>query len=90
MQVCIIKNVMHKRLNITLPETTVELIENLAQKGERSSFIDNAVKFYAKQMKQKGLREKLKEGAIARSRQDLEIAEEWFNLEEELWASPNE
>ena len=81
---------MHKRLNITLPEATVELIENLAQKGERSNFIDNAVKFYAKQLKQVGLRERLKEGAIARSRQDLEIAEEWFGLEEELWTKPNE
>ncbi len=81
---------MHKRLNITLPEATVELIENLAQKGERSSFIDNAVKFYAKQIKQKGLRERLKEGAIARSPRDLEIAEEWFALEEELWTKPDE
>lgn len=81
---------MHKRLNITLPETTVELIEDLAQKGGRSSFIDNAVKFYVKQLKQEGLRERLKEGAIVRSQQDLEIAEEWFNLEEELWTKPNE
>jgi CopG family transcriptional regulator / antitoxin EndoAI len=81
---------MHKRLNITLPETTVELIEDLAQKGGRSNFIDNAVKFYVKQLKQEGLRERLKEGAIARSRQDLEIAEDWFNLEEELWTKPIE
>lgn len=81
---------MHKRLNITLPETTVELIEDLAQKGGRSNFIDNAVKFYVKQLKQEGLRERLKEGAIARSRQDVEIAEEWFDLEEELWTSPTE
>jgi CopG family transcriptional regulator / antitoxin EndoAI len=74
-----------KRLNITLPESTVTLLESVANKGERSTFIDNAIKAYIKQNKQKTLRESLKEGSIARSERDLSLADKWFEIEEELW-----
>lgn len=33
----------------------------------------------------KSLRELLKEGAIEMSERDLQIAQEWFPLEEEVW-----
>lgn len=75
----------HKRLNITLPESTVALLETVADKGARSTFIDVAIKSYIKQIQQKNLRENLKTGAIARSQRDLSVSEEWFNVEEELW-----
>ena len=78
------KNV-HKRLNITLPESTVALLETVADKGGRSVFIDTAIKSYIKQTKQENLRESLKTGAIARSQRDLSLAEEWFDVEEESW-----
>jgi CopG family transcriptional regulator/antitoxin EndoAI len=79
------KRIAHKRLNITLPESTVALLETVAEKGERSVFIDTAIKSYIKQTKQENLRESLKTGAIARSRRDLSLTEEWFDVEEELW-----
>lgn len=79
------KNAVHKRLNITLPESTITLLETVANKGERSNFIDLAIKTYAKHVKQKTLRERLKDGAIARSQNDLALVEEWFDVEEELW-----
>ena len=75
----------HKRLNITLPESTVALLEAVTNKGERSIFIDVAIKSYVKQIRQENLRESLKVGAIARSQRDLSISEEWFEVEEELW-----
>ena len=75
----------HKRLNITLPESTVALLETVADKGARSNFIDTAIKSYIKQTKQENLRESLKTGAIARSQRDLSLSEEWFDVEEELW-----
>jgi CopG family transcriptional regulator/antitoxin EndoAI len=81
----IMKKVTHKRLNITLPESTVTLLETVANKGERSNFINVAIKTYVKQVKQESLRERLKEGAVVRSKRDLELADEWFNIEEELW-----
>ncbi len=75
----------HKRLNITLPESTVALLETVADKGARSTFIDTAIKSYIKQTEQEALRENLKNGAIARSRRDVSLTEEWFDIEEELW-----
>jgi metal-responsive CopG/Arc/MetJ family transcriptional regulator len=33
----------HRRLNITLPEETVRLIDRVAKKGERSRFIAEAI-----------------------------------------------
>ena len=79
------KRNIHKRINITLPESTVALLETVADKGARSTFIDVAIKSYIKQIKQENLREKLKAGAIARSQRDLSLSEEWFDVEEELW-----
>lgn len=79
------KSNTHKRLNITLPESTVALLETIADKSARSTFIDVAIKSYIKQIKQKNLREGLKAGAIARSQRDLSVSEEWLDIEEELW-----
>lgn len=75
----------YKRINITLPESTVELLETIAGKGSRSTFIDVAIRERARKLKQKSLREQLKEGAIVNRERDLAIAQEWFHLEEELW-----
>jgi CopG family transcriptional regulator / antitoxin EndoAI len=77
--------IMHKRLNITLPENTVTLIDEIAPKGDRSLFIDIAVRAYIRQNRQDTLREKLKAGAIARSMRDSQLSSDWFDLEEELW-----
>ena len=79
------KKTTHKRINITLPESTVALLETVADEGERSVFIDVAVRNYIKQLKRENLREGLKAGAIARSERDLSLTEEWFAVEEELW-----
>lgn len=79
------KKTLRKRLNITLPAATVELLETIANKGERSVFIDTAIKSYIKQTKQETLRENLKKGALERSERDLNLSEEWFETEEELW-----
>lgn len=74
-----------KRLNITLPESTVALLETVANKGERSTFIDTAIKAYIKQARRESLHNSLKEGAIERSERDLNLADEWFEIDEELW-----
>ncbi len=79
------KRTAHKRINITLPESTVEMIESVADKGSRSSLIDNAVRLYVKSLKQTSLKEQLKEGAIARAERNLQMAQEWSHLEDEVW-----
>lgn len=76
---------MHQRVNITLPEDTLRLIDRVAVKGDRSRLIDSAVRHYVDSIGRANLRKQLKEGAIARAGRDLGLTEEWFTLEEELW-----
>jgi CopG family transcriptional regulator/antitoxin EndoAI len=76
---------MHRRLNITLPATTVRLLDRVAPKGDRSRYIDQAVRERAQRQGRKNLRRLLKEGAQARYDEDRQMAEEWFLLEEEAW-----
>ncbi len=76
---------MSKRINVILPDTTVAVLDRLAPKGNRSSFISDAVLHYVKTRGQQNLRERLKQGYLANAQRDLEIAQEWFPLEEEAW-----
>ena len=79
------KKVTHKRINITLPESTAAMLEAVAVKGERSAFIDDAIRMHIKSLKKKTLREQLEEGAIVRAERNLRMAEEWFHLEGDSW-----
>lgn len=79
------KRIAHKRINITLPESTVEMIESIADKGGRSSLIDSAIRVYVKNLKKMSLEQQLKEGAIARAERNLQMAQEWAHLEDEVW-----
>jgi CopG family transcriptional regulator/antitoxin EndoAI len=54
-------------------------------KGNRSRFIQEAVKHYVATRSRANLRKLLKEGALRNAKRDLEIAEEWFPLDEEAW-----
>ncbi len=76
---------MHRRINITLPEETVRLIERVAAKGDRSRFIAEAVAYYVDTTGRAQLRKRLREGAIRRAQRDLRLAQEWFVLAEEAW-----
>lgn len=76
---------MAKRINITLPDSTLAVLDRMAPKGKRSKFISNAVLSYASGHTRKSLRERLKDEALANRERDLAIAEEWFPLEEEAW-----
>ena len=81
----VMKKAAHKRINITLPESTVEMIESVADKGGRSSLIDSAVRLYVKNLKKTSLEQQLKEGSIARAERNLKMAQEWAHLEDEVW-----
>ena len=64
---------------------TVNLLEKAAKQGQRSSFIARAIKFYIESQSKTKLRQELKQGYLANSKQSLEIAQEWFNIDEEAW-----
>ena len=76
---------MSKRINIMLPDQTVKILDKVAVKGDRSRFISQAILHYVQTQSQANLRERLKQGALANSKLDLEIAEEWFPVEQEAW-----
>lgn len=80
---------MNKRLNITLPEQTIRLMDQTSPKGQRSNLIARAIKYYVQNQKRTELRKLLAEGARVRAKRDLKIAEEWFPLEEEAWGLEN-
>jgi CopG family transcriptional regulator/antitoxin EndoAI len=74
---------MSKRINVVLPDKTVSLLNRLAPRGARSRFVDRAVLHYAEAQGKKTLRQRLKAESIANAERDLEMAAEWFPLEEE-------
>ncbi|MBF0119159.1 MAG: hypothetical protein HQK79_10025 [Desulfobacterales bacterium] len=76
---------MYQKINITLPEQTVHLIEQMTNKSNRSSFIDEAVKYYMEHVGKIKLREQLKQGAIKRTERDLKLSKELNELEDNGW-----
>lgn len=74
---------MSKRLNITLPDKTIAVLDRVTTKGGRSRFIDRAVRQLVETESKANLRARLKEEAIANAERDLAMAAEWFPLEEE-------
>src|SRR5205809_1706070 len=76
---------MSKRVNIILPDATLKILDRVAAKGDRSRFISQAVMHYVQTHGAANLRERLKQGALANAKLDLEIAEEWFPVEQEAW-----
>ncbi len=76
---------MSKRLNIMLPEKTIAVLDRVAPKGRRSSFISKAVLHFVESEGKRSLRQSLKAGYQANADESLEIAAEGFTLEEEAW-----
>ena len=76
---------MHRRINITLSEETLALLDRVVSKGDRSRLIDEAVRYYIDEKGRSELKKRLQEGAIRRAARDLQLTEEWFPLEEESW-----
>lgn len=76
---------MYRRLNITLPDETVRLIDRVAARGDRSRLIAEAVTHYVGRTSRAQLRKRLKEGAVGRAERDLRLARDWFPLDEEAW-----
>ena len=66
---------MNRRLNISLPERTVDLIDRVAGKRHRSALIDRAVVRYIQGESRADLEERIADGARARAERDLRLAE---------------
>jgi CopG family transcriptional regulator/antitoxin EndoAI len=69
------------KINITLPEQTVNLIEQMSDKGNISRFVEDAVKYYIEHAGKTRLYEQLKQGAVKRAERDLKLSQEWNSLD---------
>ena len=81
------KHTMTKRINVILPEQTLNVLDRVAIKGDRSRFITRAVHFYVESQGKQNLRDQLKAGYLANADRDLELASEWFPLDEEAFGT---
>lgn len=69
---------MSKRINITLPDKTVAVLDRVTTKGSR--FIDRAVKQLVATESRSHLRTRLKTEALENADRDLAMSAEWFGL----------
>lgn len=76
---------MSKRINVMLPDETLAVLDRLTTRGSRSRFVSKAVIHYVKSCGKQNLRERLKAGYQANAQENLQIALDWFPLEEEAW-----
>ena len=76
---------VHRRINITLPEETVKLMDRVSRKGDRSRLINEAVRRYVREVGRANLREQLKAGYLHGAERDRHLVEEWFAIDEEAW-----
>ena len=74
---------MQQRINVSLSEEAVKLLDRLAPKGDRSRFLDELVKRTARDRTK--LRARLQDGYIKRAERDRELAAEWDPVADEVW-----
>jgi CopG family transcriptional regulator/antitoxin EndoAI len=74
---------MSVRINVSLPDETVRVLDRVAPRGNRSRLISDAVMHYVSSRGRSTLAGQLKAGALANVSRDMAIAQEWFPLEEE-------
>lgn len=65
-----------RRVNVTLPEDTLHLIDRVTEKRDRSRFLDEAVRFYVREAGRENLRKFLREGAVRRAERDRNLVQE--------------
>ena len=73
---------MTERINVMLPTQTIRVLDRIAPRGNRSSFIDTAIRYYVTNQAKSNLAKRVEEGARANAQRDLELAQDWFVLED--------
>lgn len=76
---------MYRRLNVSLRRETVGLLDRLTTKGDRSRFIDVAIRRTARELSRARLRRLLEEDGRVNRDRDLAMVEEWAAVDAETW-----
>ena len=81
---------MSKRINIVLPDATVQTIDRMVKPGQRSRFIDTAVQHYVANRSVEALRAQLERTAVRDQDLDREVASDWFAVDQQTWQQLDE
>ena len=76
-----------KRIDIVLPEQTIELIDKTWPKQgfrSRSSFLNEAARIYVFRLEKARMKRSLKSGYISRAERDLSTVNDWEATSTEL------
>lgn len=80
-----------QRFQVTLPTTTVKMIDEVRQQEQfrsLSEFLNKAARFYAVRLKKASLKRQLRAGYQTRFKRDSELIREWETASSELlWDS---
>ena len=76
---------MSKRINIVLPEATIQTIDSMAKPSQRSQFINQAVQHFVANRSTVALRAQLERTAVRDQDLDREVAADWFAVDQESW-----
>jgi len=79
-----------RRINVVLPEATVRAIDRIARSGQRSRFIDEAVKHYVVTRSVAALRSRLELAAVRDRDLDREVASDWLAVDRQEWQKIDE
>lgn len=66
-----------KRVNITLPEDVIEILNKKSKDGEKSSYIAEAVREYSKNKSRQTLIREMIKGYQTTAEEDIKLSEEW-------------
>lgn len=81
---------VNRRINIVLPEVTIQSIDRMVKHGERSRFIDQAVRHFVANRGTEAVRARLEETAVRDRDLDSELAAEWSGVDNESWQQLDE
>jgi CopG family transcriptional regulator / antitoxin EndoAI len=76
---------MSKRINIVLPETTIQTIDRMVKAGQRSRFINQAVQHFVSHRSTEALRSQLEHATVRDQDLDREIAGDWLAVDQQAW-----
>src|SRR5579862_9574073 len=76
---------MAKRINVMLADATVRTLDRLSRPGQRSRFIERAIRHYVTTASADALHERLKQAAIRDRDLDRHMADEWLAVDQEQW-----
>jgi metal-responsive CopG/Arc/MetJ family transcriptional regulator len=74
-----------RRINVILPESTIKRLDKVAKPGERSQFIDKAVRHYITTQSKEALRALLEYTTVRDIDLNQKIMEDWADVDRESW-----